>query len=410
MPFNRRDVLKALSLAATSPLLTRCEGALSQQPQRLSTTLEQTAEGEWVRSFSGPAVPQNLEFLDEVTKRERRLHDLFPSSTNPFTIDTAAQLGAGGYGLSIVDRTAMGEVPSAADPPWALNMVPFGVAIDGVIIDPSGPWYDGGPADPQNPFDRACSGWEYDPIFPTVASLVGVPAQVRGHVQPGPGARSGSPGLFHYHGVPRLMLAALRASLPEHEKQTVLVLGYSADGFLIIDSVVEAGANTTGQRLHLFSGYVLRDGERMPVSRTNPALVPPGTFDGTFVQDWRFDPVLKRASIEQVLRERGEYLGLLASDVAAGTATFQLLDERNGLVIDALRLAQTTTRSWAYVLTPDWPEVPRWFAREPSASFRSAIIPLDEPAARPAPGRRQLYTACSEALADVHVWHGRPPY
>ena len=101
MPFNRRDVLKGLSLAATSPLLTRCEGALSQQPQRLSTTLEQTAEGEWVRSFSGPAVPQNLEFLDEVTKRERRLHDLFPSSTDPFTIDTAAQLGAGGYGLSI---------------------------------------------------------------------------------------------------------------------------------------------------------------------------------------------------------------------------------------------------------------------------------------------------------------------
>lgn len=417
----RQYPLVALSLAAAIPLLVRCSSPPTGQkpashlpveyvpPQRLHTEVSRAADGSFVRSFSGPAAPQNLEFLDAEGTR-RRIDDLFPNDHCPFAIDAAKQLGAEGYSLTVVDRTLAGLAPTALDAVWPLNMVPFGVAIDGAIIDPSGPWHDGGPADPNNPFDRACSGWEYDPIFPAIADLVGVSSQVRGHVQPGPGGRPGSAGLFHYHGTPALMLENLRGTLTEDERRQALVVGYSADGFWILDAVVPAPATVSGKQLHLFSGYVLRQGTRAAVPHTNPALVPAGTYDGTFVQDWRFDPEEKRLSIESALRDRGEYDGLARTEIEAGRAEFAVLDERNGFVTDRILLRDAPARTYVYVLTPDMPQLPRWFAFEPWRSFRQNLIPFEAPAGIGPPGRRQLYQACPADLADVHQWSGREPY
>lgn len=381
-------------------------GATFEPPQRLTSTLARGDDGVWIRSFSGVAAPQNLAVT--IDGAEKRIFDLFPRASCPFAIQTDAQLGEGGYRLSVVDRGSSGELPSASEPKRPLNMVPFGVAIDGVMLDPSGPWHDGGAPDPNNPFDRACSGWEYDPIFATVAALVGVPAELRGHVQPGPGGRKGSRGLFHYHGVPRAMLANLKKALTDAERAAALVVGYSADGFVIVDSVIPASATRTGKRVHLFSGYVLRSGARAAVPHTNGGLVPSGAYDGTFVQDWVHDPAAKRAAIEAALTTRGEYLGLTAADRAAGVADYVLLDERNGLSSDGITVPGVTRTTYLYVLTPDWPEIPRWFAMEPSASFRS-VIPYESNGAGP-PGRKQLYDACSADLADVHRWDGRAPY
>lgn len=375
-------------------------------PQRLSSTLTQAADGSWTRSFSGVAAPQNLEVV--IDGQKRRIFDVFPRSSCPFGINTQAQLGEGGYRLSIVDRAQNGEVLPASAGMRPLSMIPFGVAIDGVMLDPSGPWYDGGKPDPNNPFDRTCSGWEYDPIFATVATLVGVPSELRGHVQPGEGGRRGSLGLFHYHGVPRVMLANLRSGLTREERDAALIAGYSADGFAILDSVVPAAATRAGKRLHLFSGYVLRTGARTAVPHTNPALVPLGTYDGTFVQDWVYDPVAKRAAIEAALSREGDYLGLAAAERAAERADYAILDEHNGLSSDGLAVPGVTRTTYFYVLTPDWPEIPRWFALEPSESFRN-VIPFDSKGAGP-PGRKQLYDACQGSLADVHQWDGRVPY
>jgi len=395
---------EATSRAGAAPV--EQAAAPTERVQRLSSTVARDERGVWVRSFSGVAAPQNLEVV--IAGEKKRLFDVFPHARCPFAIDMQAQLGAGGYGLQIVDRASTGELPTKAEPMRPLNMVPFGVAIDGVMLDPSGPWHDGGPADPQNPFDRACSGWEYDPIFGTVAALVGVPPEVRGHVQPGPGGRPGSRGLFHYHGVPRAMLAHLKRALSEEERTKALVVGYSADGFLIVDSIIPESATASGKRLHLFSGYVLREGARAGLLHTNPALVPSGAYDGTFVQDWVHAPDVKRARIEAALSERGEYEGLSAADRAAGRANYAILDERNGLSSSGIAVPSGMRDTYLYVITPDWPEIPRWFALEPSASFRS-VIPFDTNGAGP-PGRKQLYDACSAELADVHAWNGRAPY
>jgi hypothetical protein len=415
---RRRFLAQAAGLCAL-PILSRflpacrAESATSPEPlvtfeppQRLTTNVYKDENGVWQRTFSGVAAPQNLEYLDGATGARRRLFDVFPRTTDPFGIDTQAQLGAGGYGLSVIDRASTGEIPSAPKRP--LCMVPFGVAIDGCLIDPSGPWFDGGPADPQNPFDRNCSGWEYDPIFASVAELVGVPSEVRGHVQPGPGGQKGSKGLFHYHGNPLVMLANLRNALTDAEQKTALVVGYSADGFLVIDATVSAAASASGKRLHLFSGYVLRSGTRTALPHTNPALVPSGTYDGTFVQDWVYDAQAKRALIEAALRNDGAYLGLSQSDRASGAADYVILDELNGMSSKGIALPGVTTDTWVYVITPDWPEVPRWFATEPSQSFRN-VIPYDSGSMGP-PGRKQLYDACPASLSDVHEWNGLTPY
>lgn len=415
---SRRRFLGGLSLAFATPLLASCTPRPATpeasepfvRPQRLSTGVTRLSDGSFERWFRGAASPQNLEFLDEDDGATHRILDLFPRDNCPFAIDTTKELGEGGYSLTITDRTLAGEIPTDADAAWPLNMVPFGVAIDGVIIDPSGPWYDGGPADPQNPFDRGCSGWEYDPVFSTVADLVGVPAAVRGHVQPGPGGKMGSPGLFHYHGAPRVMLSNLRRSLDPITRTAPLVVGYSADGFWLLDSVIPAEARPNGKRLHLFSGYLLREGTRAAVPHTNPALVPPGKYDGTFVQDWQFDPDAKRARIEEALQTDGEHEGLRLEDIESGAAEFAVLDRRNGLVSEDFTAPGAPKGAYVYVMTPDWPEVPRWFAREPSEPFRKNIIPLDSPAGMGPPGRQQLYDNCDASLSDVHQWSGRPPY
>lgn len=413
--YHRRDFLRFLSVAAATPVLARCASPSSgggpvsyEPPQLLATDVKQLADGTYLRTFSGVAAPQNLAYLARDGARHR-VHDMFPNDHCPFGIDTRRQLGAGGYDLSVIDRTRGGVVPTVGDPLWPLNMIPFGVAIDGALLDPSGPWYDGGPADPQNPFDRACSGWEYDPIYTTVAQLVGVPAELRGHCQPGPGNRKGSPGQFHYHGVPNVMLANLRQARTGDELRRPLVVGYAADGFWIIDAVVPAEATRAGKRLHLFSGYLLREGTRAAVPHTHPGLVPSGTYDGTYTQDWVFDAGRKQALIEAALARDGQYLGLTAEDRDAGVATYALLDERNGVITDAFALTGAPERAYAYVLTPDFPEVPRWFALAPSASFRQ-VIPFESPSAMGPPGRNQLYAACTADLADVHQWSGRPPY
>ena len=414
---SRRRFLDALSAAAAAPLLARCARVTTPPPplgsgaQRLRTSVTRTPDGTITRLFTGRSAPDNVLVPDPTSAGEIALYDLFPNDRCPFAIDQARELGPGGYALETPDRTLMGILPVEGDEPWALNMIPCGVAADGVILDPSGPWYDGGPADPHNPFDRACSGWEYDPLFPSVGDLLGVPADVRGHVQPAPGGRPGSEGQFHYHGTPRVLVANLRAAQTAEERSRALVTGYSADGYWILDAIVPRAASRSGRRLHLVSGYVLREGPRARVPHTHPDFVPPDRHDGTIVQDWIFDPDRKRALVAAALRNTGEYEGLQAADVDAGLAEVVVLDALNGLRTRALALpSEVPEDSYAYAMTPDWPEIPRWLAYQPSPSFRTNLIPFSSPDGRGPPGRDQLYAACEADAGDVHVRAGRDPY
>ncbi len=371
------------------------------QPPTLFTTELTEESGTWVRRFAGQAAPQNLEFLNRADGTWVKVHDFYPNSADPFKINPNLTLGPGGFNLAIEDRAQAGIVPDSNLIPWALNMIPFGVAIDGVILDPSGPWFDGGPADPNNPFDRQCSGWEYDPLFPIIGDLLGVVGAVGGHTQPS--------GLFHYHSYPKLMIANLKKSLEGTAQQNQpLLLGFSADGYPIYDCMIPAAATQKKKKIYFFSAYVLREGARQALPNTNPRLVPPGNYDGTYVQDFEYNPQKKMALIQSELRTRGSYRSMRAAEIASGAAEFRLLDRCNGFFDAELILPEFPQPVYAYVLTEDWPQIPRLLNFKPSESFRNNIIPLD---ARRGPGRTAFYDACgTEDPHEVHKLKGRERY
>lgn len=405
---RRTAFLRATTLVLGATLGYPSRGSEPDPIRLMSWKLEvDPVDGRSIRRFAGRAAPTEI-LTDPETGVRVRIRDLFPGRAAPFPIDDRLQLGDGGWGLRCVDRAGMGLSPSHDNAAWAMNMIPFGVLLDGSIIDPSGPWYDGGAADPRNPFDRSCTGWEYEVMHPAVSAVVGIPAAIPGHVQPS--------GMFHYHGYPALLVAALR----DHARATgrhggPLLLGFSADGFPILDHRWRESRD--GHRHFRFSSYVLRDGPREALPLTNPERPPPGAFDGLFVQDYAFDPQRKRARIEAAL-ERGEtYCGLTARDMRLGRASYALLDRYNGGFFRELEGYGGDV--WGYALTPDWPMIPRLFAFEPDISFRN-IIPFE--ARRSAalgrisralglnPGRRALYDNCPASLQDMRAWHGRPRY
>jgi hypothetical protein len=386
----------------------------SAEPAAMQTATQKQDDGAIIRTFAGPASPPRS-VMDVRTGREVRIHEFFPNPNDPFAIDVRRQLGEGGYGLQTPDRGLSGVIPAASGTPWALNMIPFGVALDGALIDPSGPWYDGGPADPRNSFDRNCTGWEYEVLHPVVRKLVGLPDVSPGHVQPG--------GLFHYHGYPGLLIAGLRAQKrASSTPQGAIAAGYSADGYPVIDYIIESAAGSGRPALYLFSGYTLREGSRTAVAHTNPEFTPSGPYDGLYVQDYVYNPARKKAQIEAALAGQGEYQGLKAQDVKAGRAAYILLDDRNGHVLRGAEqvLPGYPAAHYTYVMTPDWPEVPRLFAFEPDASFKR-IIPFEFERGAAGrmlarlgmggpDGRKTLYNNCASRLTGVHAWEMRAPY
>ena len=392
-----------MSVAVTSLMLFPPAGMRAQEAkQRLGSGLVEE-RGTVLRQFSGPAFPPET-LVDPRTGDRVFYHASFPNDHDPFAIDTSQRLGPRGFGLRVKDRGLAGVLPEGGSP-WLLNMIPFGVAIDGSILDPSGPWYDGGPADPDNPFDRACSGWEYEVNHPFVADLVGVPDDIRGHVQPG--------GMFHYHGYPAPMIAAAR--IAKANNTGIILVGYSGDGFPIIDHRL---TTHDGRNVVLVSGYVLRSGTRQPVPRTNPDLVPQGMYDGLYVQDFVYDPAKKRAQVEKLRSENGNWFG-----TTIGEATvIRMLDPRNGVILGS-GLQQLTGHPephYAYVLTPDWPEIPRLFAFEPDDSFK-AIIPFEVTGVGPRlaalfgadvpEGRKAIYDNCGIQTNDMRGLSAeRSPY
>jgi hypothetical protein len=211
--------------------------------------------------------------------------------------------------------------PKAAERPVPLGMHPFGIAVNGVVLDPAAAeWWR----------NERGSHWQYEAM--AGGRNLGLD-QNNAHVQ--------STGAYHYHGVPTRLIEKLAGGKPR-----VLLLGWAADGFPIYGpwGYTDAG-NTNSPLKRLKSSYRVKAGER-------PGG-PGGKYDGTFVADY-------------------DYVN------AAGD-----LDECNG------RFGVTTEfpkGTYHYVLTDDFPFIPRLFKGTPDSSFlRSALGPGGRP--RPPAGR-----------------------
>jgi YHYH protein len=146
--------------------------------------------------------------------------------------------------------------PTVAGKATRAGMGPFGVAINGVVFDPSAAeWWNDDPR----------SGWQYEPI--PSGLLLGLDKN-KAHVQPN--------GAYHYHAIPTALLERFSGG-----ETKMTLLGWAFDGFPIYGPWAHSVPNDPKSPLKkMKSSYRVKSG-------TRPAG-PGGNYDGSFVEDWEY--------------------------------------------------------------------------------------------------------------------------
>ncbi|MBI3722373.1 YHYH protein [bacterium] len=182
----------------------------------------------------------------------------------------------------------------------------FGVARNGVPLDPGGPHFRG----------DASTGWRFEVLSPVARPKLGIDAWLA-HSQPG--------GAYHYHG---LSIALLGDSLLA-EKRSMKLLGWAADGFPVYAPWAPSDPNDpSSPSIPLQPSYRLKGGSR--------GSGPRGAHDGTFVEDHEF---------------------------VAGLGD---LDEANGRRGVTPEFPEGT---YHYFMTAGFPFIPRFFRGTPDPTF-----------------------------------------
>lgn len=201
----------------------------------------------------------------------------------------------------------------------------FGVALNGVVFDPGTAEIWAGKGQEltrMRPGIDRSKIWNYEALNSSKINL-GVDRS-HAHVQP--------TGAYHYHGMPVGLIERLRK---QNEKKMIQV-GWAADGFPIYAIYGHAEAkNGKSKLVVLKSSYQLKKGKRPRGSKG-----PGGTYDGTFTQDFEYQP------------NSGD------------------LDEFNGREGVTPEFPQGT---YYYMITKEFPYIPRFFKGNPDESFRKKM-------------------------------------
>ena len=198
-------------------------------------------------------------------------------------------------------------------------MSAWGVALNGVVFDP-------GTAEVYNDGDRS-NPWHYEALVsntemgttPRIKTGLGLD-QNHGHVQPN--------GAYHYHGLPTLLVERLGGG----EKKMVHV-GWAADGFPAYAVYGYADpADPKSELKKLKSSYRLKTADRGGDGKESPTGKPDGAFGLDF-----------------------EYV--------AGSGDLDEFGGRTGVT------PEFPKGTYYYVLTEDYPFIPRKFKGTPDPSF-----------------------------------------
>tara|TARA_B100000497_G_C7689451_1_gene418709 strand:- start:227 stop:1306 length:1080 start_codon:yes stop_codon:yes gene_type:complete len=188
----------------------------------------------------------------------------------------------------------------------------FGILLNGVEVDPEAakPWPHTG--------SMASANWTWN--LEAMHVRIGLDCN-NAHVQPN--------GQYHYHGNPTLLIESMNIS-----NNDMTLIGYAADGFPIYFKYGYNNATTSsGGVKTLESSYRLKSGSRPGDGDTAPC----GTYDGVYSNDF-------------------EYIEGLGD-----------LDQCNGRVGVTPNYPEGT---YYYVITDDFPYIPRCFVGSPSNDFR----------------------------------------
>ncbi|MGJ8652053.1 MAG: YHYH protein [Opitutaceae bacterium] len=197
--------------------------------------------------------------------------------------------------------------PKVAKEPIPMSRQPFGIALNGVLFDPGTAEYY------QN--DRN-SVWNYDALGG--ARPLGLDEN-HAHVQPN--------GAYHYHGIPSALVKEL-----SKDSEDMTLVGWAADGFPIyaVHGYTDADDNKSGLT-KLTSSYRVKEGNR-PKGDDSPG----GKYDGSFTLDYEY---------------------------VEGSGDLDECGGRHGVT------PEFPKGTYYYVLTDDYPFVPRMFKGTPDPSF-----------------------------------------
>jgi len=210
-------------------------------------------------------------------------------------------------------KLRMPAQPNRNEEPIPIEMWWFGVAINGVPFDPSGPFWNG----------DVSSGWQFEVMHPANSIALGIDRN-NAHTQIG--------GMYHYHGMPAGLLVQL---ISRDSSRKMQLVGYAADGYPIYGPECPALANDLeSPTKRLRSSYRLADRKR--------ANGPLGRPDGRFVEDYIFE------------EEFGD------------------LDVCNGRFGPTPEFPEGV---YYYVLTDSFPYIPRFFRAQPDESFQHGPPP-----------------------------------
>lgn len=215
------------------------------------------------------------------------------------------------------------KAPKLAPVTTPLNGWLFGIGVNGVAFDPTGPFYKG----------TAQTGWTFEVMTAIARPTLGLDFN-NAHIQPS--------GEYHYHGMPVGLVGRLELERQRRaEAPRMLLLGYAADGFPIYAPMGHSNPlDPNSPLVDMRSSYALKSG-----FRTGGNDCPGGRHEVTaFVQDWEYRP---------------------------GTGH---LDECNG------RFGVTPEHPqgiYHYFITREFPFVPRFYRGTPDASFFHPLPGLD---------------------------------
>ncbi len=200
--------------------------------------------------------------------------------------------------------------PEVAEQPTPMIRQPFGIALNGVLFDPGTAEYY------QN--DRS-SEWNYEALSSGTRPL-GLDSN-HAHVQPN--------GAYHYHGLPTTLVNELAK-----DTDGMILVGWAADGFPIYATYgYKDASNANSSLAKLTSSYRIKQGKR-PRGEGSPG----GNYDGSFTLDYEY------------ITGNGD------------------LDECGGRFGVTPEFPEGT---YYYVLTDDYPFIPRLFKGTPDPSFNT---------------------------------------
>ncbi len=233
----------------------------------------------------------------------------FPNSGNPHTL--SVQNIQYQIPLNPVKANSMTSLYSESGFGIGRPNYEFGVAINGIKLDPSAAEAFTNPETKEKNFD-----WVKEAL--SVNNRLGDDCN-NAHVQPN--------GEYHYHGTPWGIVSEATGS-------SMFLTGWAADGFPIYYKWGPKDAmDPHSPLIELTSSYALRQGKRPGNGKTTPD----GTYDGTYVRDYVYAP------------------------------EFGILDEANGRFGITPEFPEGI---YYYVITDEFPSVPRYFMGTPDPSFK----------------------------------------